>query len=88
MWLGRPTAGRPSRHRRLRLICDIQSRRTSQTTRTALTAKARIVLKILPLLLVPVFAAAVAYWLTRSRAAAVTTGAVVLGAMLFIGITS
>jgi hypothetical protein len=58
------------------------------TTRTALTAKARIVLKILPLLLVPVFAAAVAYWLTRSRAAAVTTGAVVLGAMLFIGITS
>mgnify|MGYP000476815547 CR=1 FL=1 len=56
--------------------------------RTALTAKARILLRLLPFLLVPAFAAAVAYWLTRSRTAAVATGAVVLGAMLFIGITS
>ncbi len=56
--------------------------------RTALTAKATLVLKILPFLLIPAFAAAVAYWLTRSQAAAVATGIVVLGAMLFIGITS
>jgi hypothetical protein len=53
-----------------------------------LTAKAEIVLRILPLLLVPAFAAAVVYWLTHSRMAAVATGAVVFGAMLFIGITS
>ena len=53
-----------------------------------LTAEARIVLRILPFFLIPAFAAVVAYWLTRSRAAAVATGAIVLGAMLFIGITS
>jgi hypothetical protein len=45
-------------------------------------------MRILPLLLVPAFAAAVAYWLTRSRTAALATGVVVLGAMLFIGITT
>jgi hypothetical protein len=46
------------------------------------------VLRILPLFLVPAVAAAIVYWLTRSRGAAVTTAAVVFGAMLFIGITS
>jgi hypothetical protein len=46
------------------------------------------VLRLLPLVLIPGLAAAVAYWLTRSRTAAWATGAVVLGAMLFIGITS
>jgi hypothetical protein len=45
------------------------------------------VLSILPLLIVPALAAAVVYGLTRSRPAAVTAGAVVLGAMLYIGIT-
>lgn len=50
--------------------------------------KGRNVMRILPLLLVPALAAGVAYWLTRSRTAALATGAVVLGAMLFIGITS
>jgi hypothetical protein len=45
-------------------------------------------LRLLPFLLAPAFAGAVVYWLTRSRAAAVAAGAVVLGAMLFIGITS
>jgi hypothetical protein len=53
-----------------------------------LTAKAKIVVRILPLLLVPAFAAAVVYWLTHSRIAAVTAGAVAFGAMLFIGVTS
>ncbi|WP_170936958.1 MULTISPECIES: hypothetical protein [Rhodomicrobium] len=43
---------------------------------------------ILPLILVPALAAAIAYGLTRSRAAAVAAGVVVLGGMLFIGITS
>jgi hypothetical protein len=50
--------------------------------------KARIVMRILPLLLVAAFAAAVVYWLTRSRTAALAIGVVVLGAMLFIGITT
>jgi hypothetical protein len=39
-------------------------------------------------LLIPGIAAAIVYWLTRSRSAAVATAAVVLGAMLFIAITS
>jgi len=39
-------------------------------------------------LLIPTAAAALVYWLTRSRAASVATGVVVLGAMLYIGITS
>jgi hypothetical protein len=51
-------------------------------------AKEKTVLRILPLLLAPAFAAAVAYWLTGNRIAAVTAGAVVFGAMLFIGVTS
>jgi putative effector of murein hydrolase LrgA (UPF0299 family) len=45
-------------------------------------------MRLLPLLLVPALAAAIAYWLTRSRTAALVTGAVVFGAMLFIGVTS
>lgn len=56
--------------------------------RTGLTGEARIVLKLLPLILIPALAAAVAYWLTRSRGVAAVAGGVVLGAMLFIGITS
>jgi hypothetical protein len=52
------------------------------------TAKVRTVLKILPLLFVPAIAAAVVYWLTRNRLVAMATGVFVLGAMLFIGITS
>jgi hypothetical protein len=56
--------------------------------RTEPTAKARFVLRILPLVLVPALAAAIAYWLTGNRTAALATGAVVLGAMLYIGITS
>jgi hypothetical protein len=51
-------------------------------------AKERTVLRILPLLLVPAFAAAVVYWLTGKRVAAVAAGAVVFAAMLFIGVTS
>jgi hypothetical protein len=46
------------------------------------------VLRILPLILVPTIAAALAYWLTRSRGVAVVAGGIVLGVMLFIGITS
>jgi hypothetical protein len=45
-------------------------------------------LRLLPFLLIPGLAAAVVYWLTHSRSAAVAAAAVVLGAMLFIGITS
>jgi hypothetical protein len=50
--------------------------------------KAETVLRILPLLLVPALAAAVVYWLTRSRVAAVAASVVVLAGMLFIGVTS
>jgi hypothetical protein len=45
------------------------------------------VLRLLPFVLIPGAAGALAYWLTRSRVAAVLTGAAVLAAMLFIGIT-
>jgi hypothetical protein len=44
-------------------------------------------LRLLPFVLIPAVAGALVYWLTRSRVAAVLTGAAVLGAMLFIGIT-
>jgi hypothetical protein len=42
---------------------------------------------LLPFALIPGAAAAMAYWLTRSRVAAVLTGSAVLAAMLFIGIS-
>jgi hypothetical protein len=44
-------------------------------------------LRLLPLILIPGLAGAIVYWLTGRRAVAVLTGGVVLGAMLFIGIT-
>jgi membrane protein YdbS with pleckstrin-like domain len=69
-------------------ICNIQSFAQTGDERTAPTAKARTVLRILPLLLIPTAAAALVYWLTGNRAASVATGVVVLGAMLYIGITS
>lgn len=44
-------------------------------------------LRLLPFLLIPALAAVLAYWLTRSKVAAASTAAVVLGGMLYIGIT-
>jgi hypothetical protein len=46
------------------------------------------VLKILPLLLFPAFVGVFVYWLTGRRAVAVISAGIVLGAMLFIGVTS
>lgn len=54
----------------------------------AFIGKAGIVLRILPLLLIPAAAAALVYWITGSRAAAAVTGAVVFGGMLYVGVTS
>lgn len=56
--------------------------------RIARVWRAKAVLKILPLLLVPAFVGGVVYWLTRRPGVSVAAGAVILGAMLFIGVTS
>jgi hypothetical protein len=45
-------------------------------------------LKLLPFVIGPAIAAAIAYWLTGRNAIAFVAAAVVLGAMLAIGITS
>lgn len=45
-------------------------------------------LKILPLLLFPAFIGAIVYWLTGRQAIAIISAGIVLGAMLFIGVTS
>lgn len=45
-------------------------------------------LKLLPFVIGPAIAAAIAYWLTRRHAVAAVAAAVVFGAMLAIGITS
>ena len=45
-------------------------------------------LKLLPFVIGPAIAAAIAYWLTRRQAVAAMAAALVLGAMLAIGITS
>jgi hypothetical protein len=50
--------------------------------------KDRTVLRILPLVLIPVLTGAVIYWLTRSWTSAVITAAAVLAGMLYIGVTN
>ena len=45
-------------------------------------------LKLLPFVIGPAIAAAIAYWLTRRHAVAFVAAAIVLGAMLAIGIAS
>jgi hypothetical protein len=45
-------------------------------------------LKLLPFILGPGIVAAIVYWVTGRRGVALAAGAIVLGAMLAIGITS